>query len=251
MVQLGLIGYPLSHSFSATYFTEKFVREDLNEQYRYDNFPLTNIAELPQLFAQTATNLRGLNVTIPYKEAVIPYLDELSPIAADIGAVNTILVRKDGRKVGCNTDVIGFADSLNRVVNQHQLEIQQALILGTGGASKAVRASLINMGVKPQFVSRRPSVDGLTYGMLDESIMKAHQLIVNTTPLGTWPAVAFFPDIPYHYLTKQHLLYDLVYNPEETQFMLRGQAQGAKIVNGLAMLIGQAEAAWEIWQTED
>ncbi|RME97204.1 MAG: shikimate dehydrogenase [Bacteroidetes bacterium] len=247
MQQLGLIGYPLTHSFSADYFTRKFAREGLSTKYRYDNFPLADLAALEQLFADYRDTLLGLNVTIPYKEQVIPYLDELHPAARTIGAVNTIHCQSDGRRIGYNTDVIGFRDSLLDFLATSGGPARAALILGTGGAAKAVAWVLAQLQIPYQYVSRKPQPGQLSYAQLDKTILEEHDLIVNTTPLGMAPKLASCPDIPYHYMNKMHRLYDLVYNPAETLFLQRGAAQGAAICNGLAMLHGQAEAAWRIW----
>lgn len=244
-MQFGLIGYPLSHSFSYGYFGKKFADLGLSETHSYRNFPLANIAAFPALLNENPA-LRGLNVTIPYKEAVIPYLDELSPGAAAIGAVNTILF-EDGRLIGYNTDVIGFRDSLEAFLARSGGPAAGALVLGTGGAAKAVAWVLEQMQIAYHYVSRRKSAGNLTYEELDEALLKRLDLIVNTTPLGMSPNVSTCPDIPYNALSSQHRLYDLVYNPEVTLFLEKGLKQGAAAENGLAMLHGQAEASWRIW----
>lgn len=242
----GLIGYPLSHSFSKKYFSEKFAREGI-EDARYELFPLEDIAGLPDLW-QRYPNLRGLNVTIPHKQAVMAYLDDLDPAAAAVGAVNTIRI-SDGKRMGYNTDIYGFEQSLRKKLAETNLNLGQALVLGTGGAAKAVVYVLQQMNIHPVLVSRRAASGQLTYGELPKESMDDFPMIVNTTPLGMHPRVDQCPDIPYEELGPGHLLYDLVYNPAETLFMRRGAAQGAFTINGLNMLILQAEKAWEIWNT--
>ena len=244
----GLIGFPLKHSFSAKFFAEKFHREEVNAEYL--NFEIEDIHEIRRviLFHQ---HLKGLNVTIPYKEKVLPFLHDISPEAKKIGAVNTIRVdRKPGdmyfyRLTGYNTDYIGFRDSLLPLLNPaiHR----KALILGTGGASKAVAQALQDLHISWQYVSRTPGENRLTYDLLTPEVMSTHQLIVNASPVGTFPHSDVCPDIPYQLLTADHLLYDLVYNPEETLFLKKGKAQGTLIKNGREMLEIQAGAAWEIW----
>ncbi|MCB0557735.1 MAG: shikimate dehydrogenase [Lewinellaceae bacterium] len=244
----GLIGYPLSHSFSKRYFNEKFRREGL-ESYYYELFPLEKIEALPALL-KAHPGLRGLNVTIPYKQQVMAYLDELDEGAAAVGAVNTIKIR-EGRLTGYNTDVFGFERSLRTFLEDNGAEVAglQALVLGTGGAAKAVAYVLRKMGIRFQWVSRNNKPGYLTYQRLNETLMQDHRLIINTTPLGMLPKVETYPEIPFQHIGPQHLLYDLVYNPEETTFMARGRQQGAAVHNGLAMLHLQAEKAWEIWNS--
>lgn len=249
MTYLGLIGYPLSHSFSEGYFTEKFAREGISDRFCYETHPLAQITELPALIARKP-GLLGLNVTIPYKEAVLPYLDELDPAAAEIGAVNTIHF-KDGRSIGYNTDVVGFQNSLDDFLMANGGPSGQALILGTGGAAKAVAWVLGNRDVDFHYVSRNPLADQLSYEQVNETFIADIDLIVNTTPLGMAPKIETCPDIPYHCLGKGHRLYDLVYNPAETLFLKQGRLQGAATLNGLAMLHGQAEAAWSIWTNKE
>jgi len=243
----GLIGYPLSHSFSRRYFGEKFAQLSISDAF-YELFPIERIEALPELLA-THPNLCGLNVTIPYKEQVIPYLDSLDPAAAAIGAVNTIKI-EEGQLTGYNTDVYGFAFALRQAIEKHQLDIRQALVLGTGGAAKAVVYQLSQMGIPASSVSRRSQPGVYGYTDLDADLIREHQLIVNTTPLGMHPQVDACPDIPYEALGPEHLAYDLVYNPAETLFMERAARQGAKTLNGLLMLEQQAEKAWEIWNTD-
>ncbi|MBO9727851.1 MAG: shikimate dehydrogenase [Chitinophaga sp.] len=237
----GLIGYPLSHSFSKGFFKEKFEKEQITDCV-YENFPIPGISGFTALWEQHP-QLHGLNVTIPYKEVVIPFLDDLSKAAAQIGAVNCIHL-KDGKKTGYNTDVIGFTKSLQPLLQPHHT---QALVLGTGGAAKAIMYALEQLNITYTVVSRQAGNGTITYDALDEATMAAHTIIVNTTPLGMYPKTDTFPEIPYQYLTARHLLYDLVYNPAETAFLQRGAAQGAAIKNGHEMLILQAEASWEIW----
>lgn len=236
----GLLGRNIPYSFSRTYFTQKFKELGL-EDHSYENFDLQDISQLYSVLSQD--NIRGLNVTIPYKEAVIPYLDALDPQAAEIGAVNTIKIGANGL-TGHNTDAHGFRLAIKALVEPHHIK---ALILGTGGASKAVRYVLDHMGITPSFVSRTPRPGGYTYRDLDRDLMAQYTLIVNCTPLGTYPNVGDRPEIPYEYLGKRHLLFDLIYNPDKTTFLALGEAQGARIGNGLPMLHGQAEKAWEIW----
>ncbi|PZF73101.1 shikimate dehydrogenase family protein [Taibaiella soli] len=237
----GLIGYPLTHSFSAGYFSEKFSAGSINAVYQ--NFPLEDITQFPGLL-QRQPYLKGLNVTIPHKQAIIPYLDALSKEAAQIGAVNCISF-SEGKLTGHNTDIIGFRESLRPLL---QPQHQKALILGTGGASLAVAYALDQLNIPYLKVSRQVSSSAISYGNISPQIVAEHMIIINTTPLGTYPSVHSFPDFPYKLLSQQHLLYDLVYNPAETAFLTLGKQQGAIIKNGLEMLHLQAEAAWQIWQ---
>ena len=236
--KLGLIGYPLSHSFSPRYFAEKFSNLNIQDS-EYLAYSINQIDKINAIFESGVT---GLNVTIPYKEQVIPYLDELSEEAREIGAVNTIKI-ENGKKVGYNTDVYGFQASLLGQIGDAKIE--QALILGSGGASKAVKFVLSKLGIDAKIVSRKKEF--LTYKALDSEIIQTHKLIVNTTPLGMFPKVDHCPDLPYDGLTKQHFLYDLVYNPPKTLFLKKGELAGASIKNGNDMLILQAEKSWEIW----
>jgi shikimate dehydrogenase len=247
MKNFGLIGYPLSHSFSKKYFAEKFEKEGITDCF-YDAFPIPNVQDFLQLFKEKS-NLIGLNVTIPYKEQVIPFLDELDAGAAAVGAVNTIK-NQGGKLIGFNTDVYGFEQSILSVIHKKYptTEGLKALVLGTGGASKAVVFILKKHGIEPVLVSRTLSKNQFTYADLSQEIIENHQIIVNTTPLGMAPNVDTFPDIPYQFLTAEHLLYDLVYNPEVTAFLQKGLAQKATIKNGFDMLELQAEKAWEIWK---
>ncbi len=241
----GLIGFPLSHSFSQKYFTEKFEKEKI-QNGAYKNFPLEKIEDFPQLL-KAHPNLSGINVTIPYKEKVIPYLDELSPAAKEIGAVNTIKF-KDGKLIGFNTDVIGFENSLQELISKSNTNPTAALILGTGGAAKAIAYVLAKNQIKFDYVSRKKGAHKLTYEELDRPKMDSIQLIVNTTPLGTYPITHRCPPISYNQLTDKHLLFDLVYNPEKTVFLKMGESQKCATQNGYQMLVLQAEASYEIWQ---
>jgi len=245
MRAFGLIGYPLSHSFSEKYFAQKFEKEGIKEAV-YRAHPIASIEQLPQLLKENP-HLMGLNVTIPYKEQVIPFLDELDPKAKEIGAVNTIKIQ-NGKLIGYNTDYDGFKDSLIKFIGPNPMP-EKALILGTGGASKAVMHVLNDLGIDYQFVSRKPSKDQLNYESLTQnSTLKTHHLVVNTTPLGTHPNTEQLPDLPYGQLTPNHFLFDLVYNPLITAFMQKGIDAKSWVKNGLEMLHGQAEKAWEIWQ---
>lgn len=242
MKRFGLIGKPLSHSFSQRWFTELFAREGL-AKHRYDLMPLESVEDFPRLLRETP-GLVGLNVTIPYKQSIIPYLDAMDPLAAAVGAVNTISIR-NGKTTGYNTDVEGFRSSLIPLLNGKK---PRALVLGTGGASRAVAFVLREMGIKFRMVSRSPERGDLTWDMLDPIVVKVCNLIVNTTPLGMYPDVNTAPLLPYGAIGKAHVLVDLVYNPEHTHFMELGKTNGATVVNGMRMLEAQAEAAWRIWQ---
>lgn len=243
MRHFGLIGLPLQHSFSKKHFSAKFAVENIDAAYHL--YELQQIGDLKQLIQDT--ELSGLNVTIPYKEEVISLLDELDETAAAIGAVNVIkfIRNHDGLKLkGYNTDVVGFELSLKPYLQAHH---RKALILGTGGASKAINYSLRQLGIETCYVSRTEKPGMLTYQQLNPELMSQYQLIVNTSPVGTFPHADECPDIPYQHLSSQHLLFDLVYNPAETLFLKKGKQQGAACLNGQAMLVGQAEAAWDIW----
>ena len=245
MKLFGLIGFPLTHSFSKKYFSEKFSREGVADCV-YELYPIDRIALIETLLADHP-DISGLNVTIPYKIAVLDYVDELDPAAAYIGAVNTLHISdRQGKRFikGYNTDAYGFEASLKPLLESNH---KQALIFGDGGAAKAVKYVLEQLKISYTSVLRRPKEGCLTYGDLDESLLSASTILINTTPLGTYPEVEACPDIPYQYITSQHLAYDLVYNPEETAFLQRAKAQGAKTKNGLDMLHLQAERAWTIW----
>ena len=234
----GLIGYPLSHSFSPSYFAKKFKEEGI-EEVTYEAFPIEDIKKVERLFE---SGISGLNVTIPYKEQVIPFLDDLDPTAKQIGAVNTIK-NENGRWIGYNTDVYGFQKSLSKILIEKSPK--SALILGTGGSSKAVVFALTNMGIDYSFVSRNKAY--LQYNELSKRILDHHLLIINTTPLGMSPNINICPNIPYKYISSEHFCFDLVYNPEKTLFLNKAEACGATIKNGYEMLILQAEKSWQIW----
>jgi shikimate dehydrogenase len=241
----GLIGYPLTHSFSKKYFSEKFAREGIIDS-TYELFELPDVAEFPRLLA-AHSNLCGLNVTIPHKQSIIPFLDALDESARKVGAVNVIKLDSQGRTTGYNSDYYGFLQSLRHWLGN--MARPSALVLGSGGACRAVTAALTDLAITYQVVSRQPSSGTISYEQIDAQTIKNHPLIINTTPLGTYPKIDTFPPIPYSFLTNTHFLYDLVYNPTETQFMLKGAALGAATHNGLAMLQLQAEKAWEIWNS--
>ena len=247
--QLGLIGYPLSHSFSKKYFADKFETEKI-AGYNYELFPIPTITELPKLVTKYP-NFLGLNITIPYKQEALPYLDAISEEAQKVGAVNTIKFT-NGKLTGYNTDVYGFEISLRKLLSTATIPFNQmsGLVLGTGGASKAVMYVLEKLQIKGQLVSRSEKKGQITYKDIDADCIKKHQLIVNTTPLGTAPNIDTAPDLPYHYLSDQHFLYDLVYNPEVTKFLQMGLNNNSKIRNGLEMLHLQAEKSWSIWMEE-
>lgn len=249
MKYLGLIGFPLSHSFSVKYFSEKFIREDISE-FEYRNHPIQSVNELKPLIEEKA-DLIGLNVTIPYKQKVIPLLDEIDREAAEIGAVNTIKIKRSSGKIhlkGYNSDAYGFRESLLPLLEGGH---QYALVLGTGGASKAITHVLTQLGISFQHVSRTPVKNQLHYQDLCYAVIKKHTLIINTTPLGTYPDTSTFPNIPYDLLTSGHILYDLVYNPPETEFLRLGRQKEATVKNGHEMLVLQAERSWEIWNSSD
>lgn len=245
----GLIGFPLQHSFSAKFFNKKFQQEGIDATYL--NFEIEHIHELRRILVFNP-HLRGLNVTIPHKEAVIDFLDDVSPSAKKIGAVNVIKIERGygdtyGYKLkGFNTDYIGFKNSISPLI--HPKIHDRALVLGTGGASKAVCCALETLGIEWVYVSRTPRKDRFTYNTLTSDIIADHKIIINTTPLGTFPNIEDFPNIPYQSLTPQHLVYDLVYNPAETAFLRKGREMGATTKNGEEMLELQALAAWGIWQ---
>ena len=243
MRQFGLIGYPLSHSFSQKFFTEKFLKENIvNAQYA--NFPIASIESFATLWEENP-NLEGLNVTIPYKKEVIAFLQHSSPVVESIKACNCI--RKFNNELyGYNTDVIGFEKSLLPFLQPHHTH---ALILGTGGASAAVQWVLQKLNIQFQVVSRKGNAS-LSYDQLSTSVIESHTLIINTSPLGMFPNVNEAPPIAYEGITAQHHLYDLVYNPTETLFMKNGLAKGATVQNGLAMLHIQAEESWAIWNAK-
>ena len=246
MKKYGLLGYPLGHSFSKNYFNQKFEAEKIDAEYL--NFEIPDIKEIKSVIKENP-ELNGLNVTIPYKQQVIPYLDDLDDDARQIGAVNVIKFSKGlfgkVKLKGYNSDIIGFKQSIEPLLKDHH---RKALILGTGGASKAVFHGLKQLGIAATFVSRQCKEHCITYEEITEKIMEQYHVIVNTTPLGMYPNVNACPNIPYELLTSDHLLYDLLYNPDETLFMQKGKERGAVVKNGLEMLLLQAFAAWEIWQ---
>lgn len=238
MKQFGLVGHPLGHSFSKAYFTEKFAREGLDCEYL--NFDIEDIQFIRNIINDNP-HLKGLNVTVPYKEAIISHLDELDSVANEIKAVNTIKVLPDGRLKGFNTDIIGLEKTLSMAM------AGSALILGTGGASKAVQYVLTKHYIPFHLVSRNPEKGDFTYKELTPEIVASHPLIINATPVGMALRVNKAPDLPYDAITTQHTLFDLIYNPEETLFLQHGRDKGAHTLNGLTMLHAQAEAAWRIW----
>jgi shikimate dehydrogenase len=240
MRRFGLVGKNISYSFSPGYFKSKFESLGL-EDCSYEIFDVSEISQFTEIAAQR--DLCGLNITIPYKTAVCPFLDRLDPDAAEIGAVNTVRFTKTGLE-GFNTDVTGFTESIRPLLRPTDTD---ALILGTGGASRAIAFGLGKLGIRHRFVSRSSREGQLLYTDLNESLMQRHQIIVNCTPLGTHPQVDAAPPIPYGSLNKSHLLYDLIYNPERTAFLQKGSHAGCRIKNGLQMLHLQAEASWEIW----
>ena len=236
MRHYGIIGYPLQHSFSAKYFSEKFAREHIDAEYSLYPIPIGN---LKLDIGHLLDSLDGFNVTMPYKQDIIPFLDRLDETAKAVGAVNVV-----HQRVGYNTDCLGFMESIRPLLREND---KKALVLGTGGASKAVCYGLQQLGVIPTLVSRTKREGVLTYEELTEDVMKDYTVIVNCTPLGMVPDTESYPDIPYALLSTRHLLFDCVYNPEETLFLRKGAAQGAKTQNGIEMLYGQAKAAWAIW----
>jgi shikimate dehydrogenase len=248
MKTYGLIGYPLEHSFSQKYFTEKFKHEGI--EARYLNFPISDIDQFPELL-QKHPYLAGLNVTIPYKQEVIKYLHKLDVIAEEAGAVNVIRIdwQKDKPYLtGYNSDIIGFSQSIAPLMSSEHIK---ALILGTGGASKAIAYALKQLGLLYRFVSRSPQHPShVSYQALTPEIIREYKVIINTTPLGMSPNINSCPPLPYSGITSDHLAFDLVYNPETTLFMQKCAKNGATVKNGLEMLHLQAEAAWEIWNRE-
>lgn len=241
MRQFGLIGYPLSHSFSKKYFTEKFEKEGWTG-CSYENFPITSIDALPAML-QGNPLLEGINITIPYKEQVIPFLSGATEVVNEIKACNCIQVR-DGKLYGHNTDVTGFEVSLKERLEPHH---RNALILGTGGAAKAVAFVLKKIGLQYRYVSRKAGNENLAYESVTPDTLAAHTLVINTTPLGMYPNIDALPPLPYQALGSRHYLFDLVYNPSKTLFLQKGEARGAVIKNGQDMLVIQAEESWKIW----
>lgn len=240
--RFGLVGRNINYSFSKGYFTDKFNSENF-EGCTYENFDIQEIDGFTEIIKNTS-DLKGLNVTIPYKEAVIPFLDKLSKKAALIGAVNTIKITKKGKLKGYNTDYYGFKKSLEPLLKSHH---KKALILGTGGASKGVAFALDELDIPYTFVSREAKENAIDYNRINATTFDNFQIIINSTPVGTSPNTEAYPLIPYEYFTKNHIAFDLIYNPAETQFLKKAKEQGAQIKNGLDMLIFQAEKAWDIW----
>jgi shikimate dehydrogenase len=248
MRKYGLIGYPLGHSFSKTYFAAKFQKEHIRN-CRYDNFPISDLGMLPQLLTDEP-ELCGLNVTIPYKSEIFRFLDFIDQEAREIGAVNVLKIRRSGPKIelyGFNSDITGIYDSLSAYINEG---IRNAIILGTGGSSLAVRHVLKKSGIIFTQVSRYRKQGVLSYSDLDRGILENSRLIINTTPLGMYPDIDSRPDINYSILDERHILFDLVYNPEITSFLRSGRERGCSIITGLKMLHSQAEKSWEIWNDE-
>ena len=244
MKKFGLIGFPLTHSFSQNFFSQKFEKEKINASYHL--YPIEDISKILTLIHENK-NLYGLNVTIPYKEAVIPFLNKLDDTAKEIKAVNVIKIEREEENiklVGYNSDIIGFQDSLEPLLNKKH---KKALILGTGGAAKGVAYVLKKLNIDFSFVSRNKKDKQFTYEDLNADIINEHLLIINASPLGTFPETKVCPNIPYQYINKNHLLYDLIYNPEKTLFLQKGEIAEAQIKNGLEMLHKQALAAWKIW----
>ncbi len=246
MNKLGLLGRNISYSFSRSYFKKKFENEGI-QNTTYDNFDIESIDRFPSIIKNTE-GLKGLNVTIPYKQEVMPFLDKINKKAKEIGAVNTIKITKKGKLVGYNTDCYGFKKSLKPLLKPHH---ESALILGTGGASKAVAYSLRELDIPYSYVSRKLSKNvSFSYDTLTENDIKNHQIIINCSPVGTFPNIEDYPNIPYNGITEHHILYDLIYNPEETLFLKKGKESNATTINGLKMLELQAEKAWQIWNLE-
>lgn len=240
--QFGLVGKNISYSFSKKYFTEKLASGQLDD-CRYENFDLPSVEEFPNLISSNP-DLKGLNVTIPYKEAVIPYLNKLSKTATQIGAVNVIRFTKKGKLKGYNSDYYGFMKSLEPLLQPHH---KKALILGTGGAAKAVAFALDQLGILYTYVSREEKEGMIDYSRINATTFDNYHIVINCTPLGTSPDTKAFPLIPYDFFTEKHIAFDLIYNPEETQFLRKAKKKGAVTKNGYEMLVLQAEKAWKIW----
>lgn len=238
----GLIGKDISYSFSKKFFTQKFINEGLNN-CSYENYDINSISELLEVINDT--KIKGLNVTIPYKESVIELLNHIDPIAKKIGAVNTIKIDKQNKLLGYNTDYIGFKQSLESNISNQK----RALILGTGGASKAIVYALKTLNIKTLLVSRKKREECITYEDVSNQIIKDHTIIINCTPLGTYPNIEECPKIPYQYITERHLCYDLIYNPIKTKFLILSEKKGASIINGNEMLENQAIESWKIWNS--
>jgi len=248
MRKFGLIGYPLGHSFSHKYFSEKFTRENITD-CSYNNYPLKTLDRFPHLISKDP-ELYGLNVTIPYKTEILKYVDETGPEIKEIGAINVLKIKRIAGQIsiyGYNSDVTGIRDSLISFVKSR---IKSALILGTGGSSRAVRYALAEMGLKITIVSRTDKPGCITYKQISPEKLGKTDIIVNTTPLGMYPDITSLPDIDYSLLNENHILFDLVYNPEITSFLKMGQERGCKIITGMKMLCSQAERSWEIWNDD-
>jgi len=241
--RFGLLGKNISYSFSKGYFTEKFNTEHF-VGYTYENFDIPEIEGFATIIKENHQEINGMNVTIPYKEVVMPYLDKLSKKAALIGAVNTIKFTKKGKLKGYNTDYYGFKKSLKPLLQPHH---KKALILGTGGASKGVAYALDELGIRYDFVSRTSNENAIGYDQIDSKTFDEYQIIINSSPVGTSPNIEAAPLLPYEFFSPQHIAFDLIYNPAETTFLKKAKAQGAQIKNGLDMLVFQAEKAWKIW----
>jgi len=249
MDKYGLIGYPLGHSFSISYFNQKFADEGINA--KYENFEIPSIDILPEILDKNP-ELKGLNVTIPYKEKVIPFLDHVAPEARAIGAVNVIRVTHEKNNIilkGYNSDVIGFTQSIEPMIDKKLHK--KALILGTGGASKAINFGLKSLGIEPIFVSRFERENTITYQQVTPEVVKEYNVIVNCTPMGMYPHTEECPQLPYEAMDNHTILYDLIYNPDQTLFMRKGAQYGADVKNGLEMLLLQAFASWEFWNGKD
>lgn len=245
MDKYGLIGNNIDYSFSKTFFNSKFKKEESNNSY--ENFDISDLSQLSEVLLKNP-KLKGLNVTIPYKESIIKYLDRIDSNAQKIGAINTIKITAERKLIGYNTDYIGFKESLKNLL---PISKKNALVLGTGGASKAIVYALKSLNYKVTQVSRVKKEGITTYAELNKEVMIQHQLIINCTPLGTFPNIDQYPSIPYQYVTKNHLMFDLTYNPLETMFIKLSKEQGARISNGLKMLEFQAEEAWSIWKAKN
>jgi len=239
----GIIGKKISYSFSKTYFTKKFLKNNL-KNYNYINFDIDSVNELSNILK--TKNLRGLNITIPYKEKVLKFIDRIDEDAKFIGAINTIKVNYDNTLVGYNTDYIGFIKSIKPHIKSNH---KKALILGTGGASKAIVYGLNKLSIISTKVSRKKTNGYIMYNELNKKIILDHQIIINCTPIGTYPDIENYPKIPFKYLTNKHICYDLIYNPNETRFLKKSKKMGAEIINGLKMLEIQAEESWKIWNS--
>ncbi len=243
MKKLGLLGKNIGYSFSRNYFGNKFKNLNIENEFTYENFDIQTINEFPAILKKNP-DLIGLNVTIPYKEVIIPFLDELSENAKQIGAVNTIKISAEGKLFGDNTDYYGFNKCLEPLLKDYH---KKALLLGTGGAAKAVAFGLQLLDIESTYVSREANQNRISYQDINQTTFQDYQIVINCTPLGTFPKIELFPDIPYQYFTPNHIAFDLIYNPEETEFLKRAKTSGAIIKNGHDMLIFQAEKAWEIW----